>query len=66
MDKLTGQPHFKGTQLTIGEHEQAESYDARFLISALMVYVAKGDGSISNEESAKMRILLNRHRLANR
>lgn len=44
--------------MILGEQEQAESYDARFLISTLLVSVAKGDGGISNLESDKMIDLL--------
>ena len=58
MDNLAGQARFEGAQLVLGTHEQAESYDARFLISTLLVYIAKGDGNISSLESDKMIELL--------
>jgi uncharacterized tellurite resistance protein B-like protein len=50
--------HFEGAQLVVGAGEQARTYDARFLLASLLVYVAKGDGSISSIESQKMIELL--------
>lgn len=35
--------------------------NARFLVAALLVYVAKGDGNISGEETAEMIELMNEH-----
>jgi uncharacterized tellurite resistance protein B-like protein len=58
MSDLAGPPQFEGAQLIIGAHDKAESYDARFLISTLLVFVAKGDGDISELESNKMIDLL--------
>jgi uncharacterized tellurite resistance protein B-like protein len=58
MNNMADRPHFEGAQLIIGAQDKPESYDARFLISTLLVYVAKGDGSISNLESNKMIELL--------
>ena len=34
--------------------EVAEEYDERFLVAALLVYVARGDGAISDRETQKM------------
>ena len=58
MDDLSGQTHFEGAKLILGAGEQSESYDARSLISTLLIFVAKGDGCISNLESEKMIELL--------
>lgn len=58
MSELAVRPRFEGAQLIIGTNEKAESYDARFLISILLVFVAKGDGEISELESNKMIDLL--------
>ena len=58
MSRLSEQPHFEGSQLIFGAGGNTETYDAGFLISALLVFVAKGDGRISNEESEKMIDLL--------
>jgi uncharacterized tellurite resistance protein B-like protein len=54
MTSNTDTAHFKGTQLVVGAHEDTETYDARFLISTLLVYVAKSDGRISDLESNTM------------
>ena len=58
MDDFTDQNHFEGAKLIVGAGEKSDSYDARSLISTLLIFVAKGDGSISNLESAKMIDLL--------
>ena len=58
MNDTADQPRFEGAQLILGVQERAESYDARFLISTLLVYVAKSDGNISDIESNKMIELL--------
>lgn len=54
MDSAADQSRFEGTKLICGEGDEAEVYDARFLISTLLIFVAKGDGNISNLESDKM------------
>jgi uncharacterized tellurite resistance protein B-like protein len=54
MDSAADQSRFEGAQLICGEGGEAEFYDARFLISTLLIFVAKGDGNISNLESDKM------------
>lgn len=58
MSKSTDRPRIEGAQLIMGAQDNAESYDARFLISTLLVYVAKGDGAISDQESNAMLELL--------
>ena len=35
-----------------------EKYDERFLVAALMVFVARGDGAISQNETEKMLMLI--------
>ena len=50
--------HFEGAQFFLGAGERGESVDGRFLISLLLITVAKGDGSISNLETDKMIELL--------
>jgi uncharacterized tellurite resistance protein B-like protein len=49
---------FEGSNLVVGVQDQAEVYDARYLISTLLVYVAKSDGEISESESNRMIDLL--------
>jgi len=54
MDRSAGDPRFEGAQLIVGSGKHRKSYDARFLLSSLLVFVAKGDGAISSIESEKM------------
>jgi uncharacterized tellurite resistance protein B-like protein len=43
-----------GTTLVVETESGTETYDSRFLVAALLIYVAKGSGTIEPEESAKM------------
>lgn len=43
-----------GNVLIIETDEGTGTYDSRFLVAALLIYVAKGSGRIEPEESAKM------------
>jgi len=47
-------PRFEGAELVVGHQDDATVYDAKFLISILLVYVAKGDGSIDSVETDHM------------
>jgi len=47
-------PRFEGAELVVGHENNATAYDAKFLISILLVYVAKGDGSIDSSETDRM------------
>lgn len=58
MTNPTDDAHFDGSNLVVGVQEQADVYDARYLISTLLVYVAKSDGEISELESNRMIDLL--------
>ena len=58
MNYPTDNAHFEGSNLIVGVQEQAQSYDARYLIATLLVYVAKSDGEISEQESSRMIDLL--------
>lgn len=58
MSYPTDDARFEGSNLIVGAREQSESYDARYLISTLLVYVAKSDGEISEQESNRMIDLL--------
>jgi len=44
----------EGTKLIIETAEGTKSYDSQFLVAALLVFVARGSGSIEPEESGKM------------
>jgi uncharacterized tellurite resistance protein B-like protein len=54
MEDNHDEPHFEGANLVVGEQEDAPVYDAKFLISVLLVYVAKGDGNIDQSETDRM------------
>ena len=43
-----------GTKLIVETADGIEEYDSRFLVASLLVYVARGDGQITPEESAQM------------
>ena len=58
MNAEGGQPHFDGAQLFLDAGEEGTSIDGRFLMSLLLITVAKGDGSISTVETDKMIALL--------
>jgi len=52
---------FDGDELVIETQSSTETYDAKYLVAALLVFVAKGDGVISNEESSQMLSLVGTH-----
>jgi uncharacterized tellurite resistance protein B-like protein len=51
----------KGTKLIIQTAEGTRTYDSQFLVAALLVFVARGSGTIEPEESAKMIELIEDH-----
>ena len=61
MNDETFYQHFEGASLVIETGGETEIYDSQFLIAALLVYVAKGDGTISASESGKMLQLVSDH-----
>ena len=44
----------EGDELVIATQSGTATYDAKYLVSALLVFVAKGDGNISGQETAEM------------
>lgn len=54
-------PRFEGRQLIIETDVEPEVFDAQFLVAALLVYVAKGNGQISAMESEKMLEIIGEH-----
>lgn len=54
-------PRFEGSTLVIETNDDTEIYDAQFLVAALLVYVAKGDGAISPSETHQMLEAIGRH-----
>ncbi len=55
------EPRFEGAQLIIETSNETEVYDSQFLVAALLVSVAKGDGNISESETDKMLQLVGDH-----
>ena len=53
--------HIEGTRLIIETSEGVQYYDSKFLVAALLVYVARGSGRIEPEESARMIELIRDH-----
>jgi len=51
----------EGTKLIIETANGVEEYDSKFLVAALLVYVARGSGRIEPEESAQMIELIEDH-----
>ena len=51
----------EGTKLIIETTSGPQAYDSKFLVAALLVYVARGNGQIEPEESAKMIELIRDH-----
>ena len=50
----------EGTRLIVETADGVEEYDSQFLVAALFVYIARGDGEITPEESAQMIELIKR------
>jgi uncharacterized tellurite resistance protein B-like protein len=50
-----------GTRLVIETSDGVQHYDSKFLVAALLVYVARGSGRIEPEESARMIELIRDH-----
>jgi uncharacterized tellurite resistance protein B-like protein len=51
----------EGTKLVVESGDGVDEYDAQFLVAALLVYIARGDGQIEPEESATMIALIEEH-----
>jgi uncharacterized tellurite resistance protein B-like protein len=51
----------EGTKLIVESANGVEEYDAKFLVAALLVYIARGSGQIEPEESAQMIELIEGH-----
>ena len=44
----------EGTTLIVETADGTETYDSKFLVAALLIFIARGSGTIEPEESAKM------------
>jgi uncharacterized tellurite resistance protein B-like protein len=51
----------EGTTLVVETEDGTETYDSKFLVAALLIFVARGSGSIQPEESTKMIDLIEDH-----
>ena len=51
-------PRFEDDEMIIETQNATEVYDAKYLVAVLLVYVAKGDGNISESETKQMLDLL--------
>lgn len=43
-----------GTKLIVETRDGTATYDSKFLVAALLIFIARGSGTIEPEESAKM------------
>lgn len=51
----------EGANLIVESENSSETYDSQFLVAALLIFVARGSGSIEPEESAEMLGLIEQH-----
>lgn len=51
----------EGTTLVVETKATTETYDAQFLVAALLIFIARGSGTIEPEETAKMLDLIQGH-----
>ena len=51
----------EGTHLVVETRDGTQTYDSRFLVAAMLVYIARGSGRIEPEESSKMIDLIKEH-----
>ena len=59
MNEEPKDPRIEGDTLVIETQSTTEVYDAKYLVAAVLVFVAKGDGHISGPETAQMIDLVN-------
>lgn len=51
----------EGTHLIVESDGNTETYDSQFLVAALLIFIARGSGTIEPEETAKMLELIQEH-----
>lgn len=54
MSRIIKTNRLEGTSLIVETDEGTETYDSKFLVAALLIFIAQGSGAIEPEESAKM------------
>ena len=50
-----------GTELIVETKDGTETYDSKFLVAALLIFIARGNGTIDADESGKMIDLIEEH-----
>jgi uncharacterized tellurite resistance protein B-like protein len=61
MNEVIKSSRLEGTSLVIETDNGTETYDSRFLVASLLVFIARGSGTIEPEETAKMLELIQSH-----
>ncbi len=61
MNETIKTTRLEGTELFVETSDGVEVYDSKFLVAALLIFVAQGSGNIEPEESAKMIDLIEDH-----
>ena len=61
MSETIKSTRLEGNELFIETRHGTEVYDGKFLVAALLIYVAQGSGTIEPEESAEMIELIEQH-----
>lgn len=51
----------EGAHLIVETRDGTTTYDSKFLVAALLIFIARGSGTIEPEESAKMIDLIENH-----
>jgi len=50
-----------GAHLIVETRDGTETYDSKFLVAAMLIFISRGSGTIEPEESAKMIDLIGEH-----
>ena len=61
MSDTTIKSRLEGTHLIVESGGNTETYDSQFLVAALLIFIARGSGTIEPEETAKMLDLIQEH-----
>jgi uncharacterized tellurite resistance protein B-like protein len=61
MNEVIKSSRLEGTSLVIETDNGTETYDSQFLVASLLVFIARGSGTIEPEETAQMLELIQSH-----
>lgn len=61
MSDTTITSRLEGTRLIVETDGNIETYDSQFLVAALLIFIARGSGTIEPEETEKMLDLIQEH-----